>query len=163
MAAGKFDASGFEREKFVERTRDVPVPQLAEWFKDGEPVFVVRGLTFDERIRCEAMASEARIQAAEALAELAFDQSDSKDKVKEIKEGLGWGGVTQPATRVSIEKVMAGLVTPKLSRGQVARIAERLPATFGELLEAVHKLTNQGQSVEKKSAPSGRTKASVQA
>lgn len=160
MSKTGFDVSAFEKQSFVDRTKTVKVPALSDWFKDGDPVFIVRGLTFDERIKCEALANDARIEAATALAELAYENSGSGDKVKDIKAALGWGDATQPATRVCIERVMIGMVEPKLNRQIVAKISRSFPSVFGELLEAVSALTNEGQAVEKKQQRSGQTKAS---
>ena len=160
MSAGEFNANAFESDKFTDRTRDIQVPALADYFKDGDAVFTVRGLTFDERIKCESLQSEAQAKAAEALAKLALGQVD-KTVVNDIQAAMGWGDATQPATRVCIEKVVTGLVKPKLNRSVVGKISRVYPVVFNDLLEAIYKLTGQGQQIEsKKSRPSGATKAS---
>ncbi len=84
-----FDASRFMKEKFLHRIEDVPVPDLKDFFPEGEePVWKVRGLTGQEMGRM--MEAPSRVKNYAALLERLASKSP---------EGGGGGPEVHPGHR----------------------------------------------------------------
>lgn len=149
-----FDAKAFAKAKFEPRTDEVRVPELAEWFGDDEPVFIVRGLSGVELAQAmeSASTSKTRAELAEALLDGALE-----DKSEAIQQAFGLGpGVPDELIRYH-ELIIRGTVEPVLSREISVKLADRFPVDHKHLAMKILHLTGQGQTVKKKPQSSGET------
>lgn len=154
-----FDAQNFMRASWVHRTQEVDVPEIAEYFTDGaKPVFVVRGLSADELYKIRSASS--RQKTLEGIAEGLAEGSKS-GAAKAIKEALGASGTLDPATPRAMETLMAGCVDPPCDLDMARLLMDKHGLIFMRLSDTIMTLTGQGGAVEKKAAPSGKTKASA--
>jgi hypothetical protein len=152
-----FDAKRFLKTKFTPRTEVVPVPDLRQFFPDGEEaVWKVRGLTGAELGRAnEAAARNKNIAAVlEALAGEA-----AKEKADAVKELLGVGGTTPEDIAKRIEHLVLGSVEPKCTPDLAVRLSEAFPIEFFQITNRVMNLTGQGM-LPGKQPPSGATEKS---
>lgn len=153
-----FDLQGFSRAAWVHRTQEVDVPELAEFFAPGDkPVFVVRGLSADELYKIRSAASRQKVMEgiAEGLAE-----GSKSGAARAIADALGGSGTLDPATPRAMETLIAGCVTPPCDLDLARLLESKHGLIFMRLSDAIMTLTGQGGSVEKKAAPSGKTKGS---
>lgn len=157
-----FDNKAFMRAKFRPRTKDVPVPELSEFFPGiNKTTWTVRGLVANELAR--ARDAKTKNQNVVALA-TALVQGNSEEKVRELKAALGYGDNVHHDVAYRIELLSMGSVEPECPTDLAVRVAERFPVTFWELSSAVLELTGQGQeNAAKKPAPSGKTQRFVPA
>ena len=58
----------YRNERRTPRTEQVKVPQMADYFEGGEPLFTVRGLSAAELGRCKVAAQRNRDTAASTMA-----------------------------------------------------------------------------------------------
>ena len=81
-----FDEAKFERVDFTFRTKEIPVPELSDFFEPGEDaVFVVRNLTAEEFAITRESADRAK------MLEEVFDgitANEPKEKAQAIKTSL---------------------------------------------------------------------------
>lgn len=131
------------------RESEVPVPELAAFFPDGEqPVWVVRQLTASEMNRAqEAGKNEDKIRAVITA------MSGDGDKADAIRGILGVGDEETPA-EISrrIEMLVHGSVLPKITpemRDAVVVMAEKFATQFYNLTTKIMSLTGQGAEVGK--------------
>jgi len=142
--------SGFEVDRFASaeitpRTDSVPVPDLKDWF-DGEPVWKVRALTFDELARAEEAAD--RSATLTKLVE-SIVSSNASEKVAAIKGALGLtDDVPQNAIR-RMEMLVAGSVEPEVDLTVVVKLANVYPVVFKQLTDKIITLTGQGSILGK--------------
>ncbi|MEA1079529.1 hypothetical protein [Marinobacter qingdaonensis] len=142
-----FDTKKFQKTVFEPRTREVPVPALAEFFGDGaDPVFTVRALEHSEisRVR-ECNQRDEMIKAAVS----ALSGSDV-EKGKAIKEILGDVDDVPERTRVRIETLKIACVEPKLDQQTAVRLGQFFPNVLEQLTEVIFELTDQGGVIAKK-------------
>lgn len=153
------DLNRFANATFVQREASIPVPELAEWFAEGEEqVWVVRGLTAAELGRAQQSASTREA----TLAALVNAMAGEGDKASEIRKAMGLSdeNVPEDVSR-RIEMLVAGSVNPKLSQDQrdvAVKLAEAYPTTFYALTNKITNLTGQGAEPGKRK-PSGKTPA----
>jgi hypothetical protein len=141
-----FDTKQFHKTKFKARTEDVPVPDLAGFFPDGEsPVWTVRGLTGKEvGISAEAVSKNKNLTAVvDALA-----STVQAEKVQGLKDALGIGKVPDDIAK-RIAHLEAGSVSPKCDTELALKICEHFPIIFYELTNVILKLTGQGAELGK--------------
>ena len=156
----KFDAKKFLKTKFTQRTHPVPVPDLRQFFPEGEEaVWIVRGLTGQELGRADAAADNQKSITA-LVSGLTSDSS--KEKAQAIKDLLGIGGNTPAAIVKRIEQLIIGSVDPECTRDLAVKLCETYPVEFLTITNKIVELTGQGQ-IPGKSQPSGATQASAQA
>lgn len=154
-----FDLQGFQRAAWVHRTQEVPVAELSEFFTDGAPaVWLVRGLTADELYKIRSASS--RQKTLEGIAEGLAEGSKS-GAARAIKEALGSSGTLDPSTPKAMETLMAGCIDPPCDLDLARLMMDKHGLIFMRLSDAIMTLTGQGGVVEKKAAPSGKTKASA--
>ena len=152
------DLDRFTQAKYSPRTEDVKVPDLAEYFADGEDaVWTVKGLT-----AIEVAQTKQSYDRSETARALIGALANSPDKIEAVTSALGLTGsdVPQDVSR-RIESLMLGSVSPKIdanSRDAVVKLAETFPVTFYELTNKIDSLTGQGQEPGKPK-PSGKTVA----
>ena len=152
------DLDRFTQAKYSPRTEDVSVPDLAEYFADGEEaVWTVKGLT-----AIEVAQTKQAYDRTETARALIGALANAPDKIEAVTSALGLTGsdVPQDVSR-RIESLMLGSVSPKIdanSRDAVVKLAETFPVIFYELTNKVDALTGQGQEPGKPK-PSGKTGA----
>ena len=149
----KFDLAAFGQVQFDSRVQDVPVPELAEWFRvDGEEVkpeqctIQVRNLTAGE---LSALPSDAdsRSEIVELVSVLLLDSSKGgkESAANELREvlGLSPGGLPL-GTRRMVEMIITGSVEPKLNIQTALKLQSSFQAVFFRLANAIGELTKQG-------------------
>jgi hypothetical protein len=147
-----FDAKRFVKTKFIPRTEDVSVPDMKDFFPDGEPaVWKVRGLTGQE-LGWAAEASERNKGIAAILSGLT--SGSDKEIAQAVKELVGVGGNTPADIAKRIEHLRLGSVDPMCTQDLAVRLCEVYPVEFYQLTNAILRLTGQGQ-MPGKSMPSG--------
>ncbi|HCG7104098.1 TPA: hypothetical protein NJ322_005025 [Vibrio parahaemolyticus] len=143
-----FDARKFDKAKFEHRTKDVPVPELADFFSDDEePIFKVRGLSHAELI--EVSEIQNKDNNYRAIIEAMFG-SDPLQKAKMIQEMIGCKSELPAETRARIEVLRMGCVEPQLDTQLCSKLAEFYPAQFNGLVATINGFTEQGALVAKK-------------
>jgi hypothetical protein len=121
---------------------------------------VVRSLSADELYKIRSSAS--RQKTLEGIAEGLAEGSKS-GAARAIVDALGGSGTLDPATPRAIETLIAGCVNPPCDLDLARLLMEKHGLIFMRLSDAIMSLTGQGGIVEKKAAPSGKTKASAPA
>lgn len=155
-----FNTQAFLKAGWVHRTQSVAVPELSDWFGEDPAEFVVRSLSADELYKIRSSAS--RQKTLEGIAEGLAEGSKS-GAARAIVDALGGTGTLDPATPRAIETLIAGCVEPPCDLDLARLLMEKHGLIFMRLSDAIMSLTGQGGIVEKKAAPSGRTKGSAPA
>lgn len=145
------DIQKFLNAALTPRTEEVPVPELADWFAEGEPAaWIVRGLTAAEMGRARE-AAERGLDNVRAL--VTALSGDGSDKVSAIRKAFGLADDDVPAdVSRRIEMLSAGSVTPALgadNRDVAVKLAETFPTTFFNLTNKIIVLTGQGAELGK--------------
>jgi hypothetical protein len=153
----KFDAKKFLKTKFVKRTFPVSVPDLRDFFHEGEEaVWTVRGLTGQELARANEAADRSKNMAT-ILSALSSDVS--KEKETAVKELLGLTKGTPADISKRIEHLVLGSVDPECTQDLAVKLCETYPVEFYQLTNKIMELTGQGQ-MPGKPKPSLETPAS---
>lgn len=134
-----FNVEKFTTAEFEPRTEQVQIPALAEFFEDGEPVFVVRGLSASE-LHKALEASSRQSQLGNVVKAIA----SSADQIQQIRSALGMGENTPGEIAKRIEMLTLGCVTPKITHAVSAKIAEWFPVEFYDITNKITTLTGQG-------------------
>jgi len=146
-----FDQKKFIKTKFIAREETVAVPELAEFF-DGDPVWVVKGLTGEELYRVN-QASDRDEAVAAAIS--AFYGPGSKEN--SYREMFGLTDTAPEEHTRRLEMLILGTVSPEnLDRPTMAKIALLFPATVRILTDKIIGLTGAGY-VPGKHSGSGQT------
>src|SRR6056297_4315121 len=143
-----FDIKAFQKTKFEDRTAKVQVPDLKDWFAEGdEPVFIVRGLTAEELARCnEAVQKNKNISfVVEAL-----HSSNQHKKVQAMREVLGVSESVPDDLAKRLEQFTLGTVDPDLDHEMAVKFAENYPVEFYQATNKIMELTGQGRQIKKK-------------
>ena len=153
-----FEAKQFLKTKFVHRTEDVPVPDLAAYFSDGaKAVWTVRSLTGQELGRVKETPD--RLKKMSGI--LSGLMSSVTKEVKESIETVLGGGTLETPDDIAIRlgQLVTASVEPKCTLDLAVRICEVAPVTFYQLTNRITILTGQGQEPGKQK-PSGTTAGS---
>jgi len=143
-----FDIKRFEKVKFDDRTEAVSVPDLKEWFGEGEaPEIIVRGLTGPEIAR----ANEEAISSA-----------DASEKIEAVKAAFGLDDRVPDEIARRVEQLKIGSVSPKFDQMQAVKFFEVFPVEAYMVTNTINRLTGKGK-LPGESKPSGSKKASGQA
>ena len=154
-----FESKKFTRTKFTPRTEGVLVPDLRQFFPDGEEaVWTVRGLTGAEIGRA-AEATDRSKQAAAILEGLL--SASSKEQTDAVKDILGLGGVTPQDIAKRIEHLVIASVDPKCTVDMAVKLSEAFPVEFFQITNKIMELTGKGM-LPGKQPPSGATEKSEQ-
>lgn len=151
-----FDQKKFMKRKYSDRTGEVNLPALSEYFDEGEkPVFVVRALEGEELARAqEAAARNNRIEGViEGL--VSDKRAQITDSIKELLGVVGVPGNTAKA----LEMVVAGSVEPEIDLEFALKLCKNHPVEFLMLNQEITRLTGQGR-LPGKLKSSGETPAS---
>ena len=152
-----FDMKGFKRAKFGDRTEDVPVPELKEWFsEDEDPVFTVRGLTGIE-VAIGRQAAEKYSNLKTVMEKIA--SSLAEEKADGIQEVLNLGSNTPEEAARRVEHLRMGCVSPEFDSEAAAKFFEAYPITAYTLTNKIIALTGEGRTPGE-SKPSGKKQKS---
>lgn len=155
-----FDAKAFQKERFEPRVIEVPVPDLALWFPEGEkPVWKVRGLTGTEL----GFVNEAE-QRFKDLAGLVkkLMSGSSAEKIEATCQNLGATSEKEPAEVIrGLEMLRIGSVDPPCDLPLAIKLNRYFAGDFRLLVKHIQQATLQGH-VPGKSKASGRIKESEQ-
>jgi hypothetical protein len=151
-----FNADSFASAQLVLRTEAVPVPDLAQWFSDGTPVWKVRGLEANELAKIDQ--AERRNEAVEALAE-ALSDGTAAQITESVREVLGRTAGIESVYARQIEILVLGSVEPPCSHAIAAKLGEAFPVVFKTLVNSILSLTGQGAESPKKPDASIPTQA----
>ena len=145
----------YRNERRTPRTEQVKVPQMADYFEGGEPLFIVRGLSAAELGRCKEAAQRNRDTAALAGALIGGDANAKAEALKELAQG--------PEVPDDIcqrhEMLALGCVKPQLQHSDAVLLGEDFPTEFYQLTNVILKLTGAGRVLGKPNA-SGRIQTS---
>jgi hypothetical protein len=154
-----FDAQAFSAAKLEQRTQDVPVPDLAAWFKDGDPVWRIRALSGNE-VSKTRQAGEARKREAALAA--ALSRGSQAEVIAEVQHAIGRGDEVEPDLARRLEMLTLGSVEPTCPLEIAVRLAEHYPTVFYHLTDRILTLTGLGSDVQKKPKRSTASQESEQ-
>jgi hypothetical protein len=140
-----FDSRGFQSTNFIPRTAAVSVPDLKQWFPEGEaPEFKVRGLNGYERARCvEGPDLQAKI--IEAIRGLL--SSRDKDVAAAIMETIGANpGRVPKETAIRLSMFEIGCVDPVGSMDLAIKVCTAFPIEFQIITDKILELTGAGHT-----------------
>lgn len=152
-----FDMKGFKKAEFRDRTEDVPVPELKQWFaEDEDPVFTVRGLTGVE-VAIGRQAAEKYSNLKAVMEKIA--SSMAQEKADGINDVLALGNNTPEEAARRVEHLRLGCVSPELDAEAAAKFFEAYPITAYTLTNKIIALTGEGKTPGE-SKPSGKKQKS---
>ena len=130
------------RQQFEARTDNVPVPELAAWFdEESDPVFIVRGLTFEELSKADAAADNSKTML-NLVASLTT--KDGKAIAEGIKDAFGVGQETPTNMIKRINHLVMGSVQPEIDEQFAVKLASTFPVEFTQLTNKIVALTGKG-------------------
>lgn len=138
-----FDIAKFKTTKFKSREEAIKVPELKQFFNEGEEVvWTVRGLTGDElAITNEATALNKNLsQLVDGIINGA-----GAEKIEAIKESLGLTDKTPDDIVRRITMLKLGSVAPVVDQQFAVRLADAFPTTFYNLTNHIINLTGKGK------------------
>ncbi len=149
-----FDLDKYRSERRTPRTEEVKVPQLAPYFAEAKPVFVVRGLSAAELGRAKEAAQQQRDVAGMAAALIGGDTAAKAAALAELTQGPE---VPDDICQ-RIEMLRAGCMSPVLQHSDAVLISEDFPVEFYQLSNTILRLTGAGRQLGKPSASGGAAK-----
>lgn len=149
-----FDPKLFNKTKFVERTAEVDVPDLKDFFPEGEkPVWKVRGMVANEMAICyDALKIN---KALDITMQAAAGPEASKEKIKELREQLGIDIDMPLDIAFRRKELVFGSVLPKVTEVMAVKFSNKFPVEFYQITTEIFRLTGLGQ-VPGKLKPSGK-------
>lgn len=155
-----FDRKAFLKAPFRHREEEVPVPDMAAFFPDGErAVWKVRGMTGQEK----GWADE-QVDAKIRDKVFAFVRALLGGSAKEIEEAAQYIPAGKKGTAESVSKsilyLTIGSVDPPCDHELAVNICTRYPIEFQVLVLKILELTGKGQDPGKLK-PSGGTDESA--
>jgi len=155
-----FETDRFLKAGFVARTADVKVPDLRDFFSEGEePVWTVRGLEGNEVGRAKHAVEKYRNLTGLMSKILS---GTAKEKVEAALDSLGYGDNTPDDIVLRQEYLIMASIEPKVDRELASRLCKFFPVEFFALTNEIYTLTGKGHMPGKQKA-SGETTASMQA
>jgi len=153
-----FDIQKFKAADIGRAEAELAVPELAEWFDEGEDaVFRLRSLTASELYRAADAVSSYEAKSA-FLHRLA--KGTAKEKAEAAAQILGIGDSESSEYVRRIVYLQHGCESPELDEEAIKRIAKYYPATFIAVAMKIEALSNQGGASKKKPKSSGSGKKS---
>jgi hypothetical protein len=140
-----FDLKKFETTNFVDRTEEIEVPELKDFFdKKAKPVWKVRGMTGTEIAKMHDAVNRAR--DFEGILELIASGS-SKDKIEGFKKALGISDDVPADFVRRVNMIKLASVDPDMSDKQelVVKLGEAFPVVFRTISDAIQRLSGQGK------------------
>jgi len=142
-----FDVEKFQGASFTFREESIPVPELKDFFGEGEdPAWKVRNLTgLEVFVANEAMErNRRRNEIMEGLM-----SEDRKEVVAAVKELAGYTDKAPDEHVRRLEVLRLGSVEPEISKETAVKIADSFPTTFTHLTNRILILTGLGKEAGK--------------
>ena len=136
-----FDSKKFLQTQFVPREEDVPVPDMKDFFLEGDLNWKVRGLTGVELARANEAAE--RNKNISAILEGLIAQ-DKQEKVNSVKQLIGIDEKVPNDIAKRIEMFVMGSVEPKADTELAVKICSVYPVEFFEITNRITILTGRG-------------------
>ena len=151
-----FDVKQFMTTQFAAREEDVPVPDLQDFFPDGEKaVWRVRGITGPEYGVVNETAQQNRKSLAEAIEKMVATLSPKDvDSVATLVRDPE--RVTDELAK-RLEMFVIGSVAPAADMELAIKVCRVCPIEFFDITNVINRLTGMGSEAKKKPAPSGKT------
>ena len=149
-----FDLAKFDQAQFKERTIEVKVPELSDFFdKDEKQIWIVRGLTGHELAKVnEAVRANKDIDSILS----GIMSGIHTEKIDVIRESLGLTDDTPGDLVRRIAALRAASVEPVISQEISVKLADSFPTTFFLLTNKIFELTGEGKTLGESKA-SGET------
>ncbi len=142
-----FDAKAFEKAEFKERIAEVPVPDLACFFDDGEvAVWKVRNMTAPELAKVE-MSAKTEERLKKVLEGML--STSAKDQAEAVKIAIGISDELEPEFIKQLTKLVLASVEPKITRQIAVKLANISPNTFYALIAKINELSGKGAEMGK--------------
>jgi len=119
-----FNLEGFRSVEAQPRTEAVRVDDLADWF-EGEPIWTVRGLTYDEIAKADAAADKTKTLTA--LVESLASSDSVREKVTLMKDVLGFGDDSSPQAIRRLEMFVIASVDPVIELDVAVKLSNTNP------------------------------------
>lgn len=152
-----FDTKRFMNTQFIPREEDVPVPDLKDFFEEGEkPVWRVRNISGQEMGVVNETVQNNR-KALVSVIEKMFATMSVKDAEKVS------GMVTDP-DRVTdemakrLEMLVLGSVSPEVNMDMAIKLCRVRCVEFFDITNTINRLTGLGHEAKKKPGHSGKTR-----
>lgn len=143
-----FNPDKFERAQFEARTKAMPVPALAAFFDEGDPVWVVRGLSANELHRAIEAGNRQK-----SLGKILEAIADNGTGVADARKALGLAGKETPGEIAKrLEMLALASVEPAVSLQVAVKLAENFPIEFYQLTNEITELTGMGFDLVKPKA-----------
>lgn len=138
-----FDSQKFLNTEYKDRTEDVPVPELKNFFPGDEtPVWTVRGLTAEEIAR----ANDAVSQNADVSAIItALVAKQSKEKAEAVRDMLGMSTAVPADIVKRLSHLGSGSVSPECTQEMAVKLGENHSVTFFKLTNKILELSGKGR------------------
>lgn len=155
-----FNPKKFMKTNFTPRTKDVPVPDMKDFFDpESKPIFRVRGLSGPELARVHEAVDKHKDVAGLIDGLLS---GISEEKINSIRKALGITDDTPSEIAKRLEMITIASVDPEIPLDVAVKIAEVYPISFYHITNTITELTNLGHEPGKPK-PSGETTESKQA
>ena len=155
-----FNADEFIAAKFERRTKVVNVPELKDWFDEGEDaVWTVQSLTGNEIAKADEIASRRSISAAILEGLITMRAQDVKEAIKKM---VGKTDDITETTAKRMQHLIFGSVSPPCNEDLAVKLNDRYPTVFISLTNEILRLSGQGKLSPGKSKPFGKAKKSKQ-
>lgn len=143
-----FDLERFRGASLAPRQATVPVPDLASFFGEAEPVWTVRGLTGEEIARAKETSARYKTIAAavEALASAAKTQSEQTEALQSL---IGYGSNVPEDLAQRFDHLTAGSVNPTIDRALAVKLFATYPIVAYTLTNKILELTGLGADLGK--------------
>jgi hypothetical protein len=138
-----FDVEQFQTASFSFREESIPVPELKDFFGEGEEaVWKIRNLTGIE-VFAASEAMERNRRRNEIMEGLMSE--DRKEVVAAVKELAGYTDKAPDEYVRRLEVFRLGSVDPKISKEIAVKIADSFSTTFTHLTNRILVLTGLGK------------------
>lgn len=149
-----FDSKRFLATQFIPREEDVPVPDLKEFFGDGDkPVWRIRGLDGYELGSVEEV--KRRNKQVESILE-GILSAGSKKQAEAIKKLVGNSQDATDDVAKRLEMLVLSSIDPVCDLDLAIKLLKTFPIEFFDITNKVNILTGKGH-VPGKPKPSGKT------
>lgn len=150
-----FDVKKFKQAKYTRRTKDIPVPDLAEWFDEGEkPVWIIQGLTGKE-VGVSKQAAAKNKSLAGIMEMLKSSKVLDKTKALQTIFDLDPKGTTENVAE-RLEQMVHASVKPECDLDLALKVCKCYPVAFYTISNEILRLTGQGMQPPGKPKKSGK-------
>lgn len=143
-----FDLAKFNASHLAPREARVPVPDLASFFGDAEPVWIVRGLTGEQIARSNESSRRHALIVANIQA-LANTAASKNETVEALQSLVGYGSDVPDDLAKRFDHLVFGSVNPAIDRSTAVRLFASYPIVAYTLTNKILDLTGDGPDLGK--------------